>query len=214
MKRKYWAISICAVYIFSSASNISYAEGNIDRAFKNLDSFISTLEKTSPDGTNNQINNASKNNIIVGYAMQELGKPYVYGGSGPEVFDCSGFTSYVFSKAGVSIPRVSYDQGNSGKEVDKNNMIPGDLVFFDTRNSNDFSDIKVDTSDIISLFELSGSNNSSSTVFVPQKVTHVGIYISDDKFIHASSGSEMKVVVSDLNNKYYSQRFLFAKRYA
>lgn len=213
MKRKYWAISICALYIFSAASNISYAEGNIDRAFKNLDSFISTLEKTSPDGTNNQTNNASQNNIIVGYAMQELGKPYVYGGNGPEVFDCSGLTSYVFSKAGISIPRVSYDQGNSGREVDKNNMLPGDLVFFDTRNSNDFSDIKVDTSDIISLFELSGLNNSSGNIFVPQKVTHVGIYISDGKFVHASSGSEMKVVVSDLNNKYYSQRFLFAKRY-
>ncbi|MGL5257154.1 MAG: C40 family peptidase [Proteocatella sp.] len=213
MKRKYWAILICAVYIFSAASNISYAEGNIDRTFKNLDSFISNLEKTYPNEVNNEINNSSKNNIIVGYAMQELGKPYVYGGSGPEVFDCSGLTSYVFSKAGITIPRVSYDQGNSGKAVDKNNMLPGDLVFFDTRNSNDFSDIKVDTSDTISLFELSTSNNSTGNMFVPQKVTHVGIYISDGKFIHASSGSEMKVVVSDLNNKYYNQRFLFAKRY-
>jgi cell wall-associated NlpC family hydrolase len=214
MKKKFLIISIFTIYIFSSINIISYADNKIDRTFKNLDSFISTLEQTYKGVGNNQLIDIAKNSIIVRYAMEELGKPYVYGGNGPEVFDCSGFTKYVFSKAGISIPRVSYEQGNGGKEIDKDKILPGDLVFFDTRNSNDFSDIKVDTEDIIPLFEFTPNKISELQVaFSPQKVTHVGIYIADGKFIHASSGSEMQIVIADLNNKYFSQRFLFAKRY-
>lgn len=214
MKKKFLIISIFTIYIFSSINIISYADNKIDRTFKNLDSFIYTLEQTYKGVGSNQLIDSAKNSIIVRYAMEELGKPYVYGGNGPDVFDCSGLTKYVFSKAEISIPRVSYEQGNGGTEIAKDKMLPGDLVFFDTRNSNDFSDIKVDTEDIIPLFELTPNKIAESQVaFMPQKVTHVGIYIADGKFIHASSGSEMQVVIADLNNKYFSQRFLFAKRY-
>lgn len=213
MKRKILTILICTSYIISSMTVISYAENKIDRTFKNLDSFVSTLDHTYKGVGNNELVDVAKNSVIVRFAMEELGKPYVYGGNGPEVFDCSGLTKYVFSKAGIAIPRVSYEQGNGGREIAKEKMLPGDLVFFDTRNSGDFSNIKVDTEDIIPLFELTPLPSSNQEVFVPQKVTHVGIYIADGKFIHASSGSEMQVVIADLNNKYFSQRFLFAKRY-
>lgn len=213
MKRKILTILICTSYIFSSMTVVSYAENKIDRTFKNLDSFVSTLNQTYKGFGSNELVDVAKNSSIVRFAMEELGKPYVYGGNGPEVFDCSGLTKYVFSKAGISIPRVSYEQGNGGREVAKEKMLPGDLVFFDTRNSSDFSNIKVDTEDLIPLFELTPLPSNNQDVFVPQKVTHVGIYIADGKFIHASSGSEMQVVIADLNNKYFSQRFLFAKRY-
>lgn len=71
---------------------------------------------------------------LLSYAVEELGKPYVYGANGPSTFDCSGFTSYVFKKSGISIPRTSYLQAEKGESVDKNKLKSGDLVFFDTRS--------------------------------------------------------------------------------
>lgn len=213
MKKKIFAVAISCVFIVGIYGEHSYANSRLDKTFANLDTFVSTLEKTYKVESNNQISDIAKNSSIVRYAIDELGKPYVYGGNGPEFFDCSGLTKYVFSKAGINIPRVSYEQGSGGKEIRKEDMLPGDLVFFDTRNSNDFSDIKVDVEDILPLFGSEAPSSNVSTVFVPQKVTHVGIYISDGKFIHASSGNEMQVVISDLNNKYYAQRYLFSKRY-
>ena len=67
---------------------------------------------------------------VVGIAMQYLGIPYVYGGSSPSGFDCSGFTSYVFAQVGVSLPRTAAAQYGSGTPVDRSQLQPGDLVFF------------------------------------------------------------------------------------
>ncbi len=69
-------------------------------------------------------------NAIVSYASNFLGCPYVWGATGPNYFDCSGFTQYVFAHFGVSIPRVSYVQTNFGKYIEKSQLQPGDLVFF------------------------------------------------------------------------------------
>ncbi|MCM3764970.1 C40 family peptidase [Neobacillus niacini] len=67
---------------------------------------------------------------IISYAKQFLGVPYVWGGSTPAGFDCSGFTSYVFrNAAGISLPRVSSDQQRVGTAVSLNDVQPGDLVF-------------------------------------------------------------------------------------
>lgn len=64
-------------------------------------------------------------------AKQNLGKPYVYGATGPSAFDCSGFTSYVFKKAAsVSLPRTAQAQYNAGQKVSYSNIQKGDLVFF------------------------------------------------------------------------------------
>lgn len=63
-------------------------------------------------------------------ALQYLGRPYVYGGTGRPGYDCSGFTCRVFAEAGYAIPRVSRDQARSGVEVDKAEIRPGDLLFF------------------------------------------------------------------------------------
>ncbi|MFZ5965952.1 MAG: SH3 domain-containing protein [Bacillota bacterium] len=120
---------------------------------------------------------------ITDFAQQYLGVPYKWGASSPSGFDCSGFTSYVFKNFGISLARRSSDQAKQGEKVSKSELKPGDLVFFDT----------------------SGANNGN--------ITHVGIYIGDGKFIHASSGKNAKkVVISSLAEGYYNEKYVTARR--
>lgn len=67
---------------------------------------------------------------IVSTAKQYIGTPYVYGGKSPSGFDCSGFTSYVYEKNGVAIPRTSSAQSSAGTKISKGELKEGDLVFF------------------------------------------------------------------------------------
>lgn len=67
---------------------------------------------------------------VLNYAYSFLGTPYVWGGSTPSGFDCSGFTSYVFRHFGVNLPRVSRSQATVGTKVAYSNLQAGDLVFF------------------------------------------------------------------------------------
>jgi cell wall-associated NlpC family hydrolase len=67
---------------------------------------------------------------VVGIAMQYLGVPYVWGGSSPRGFDCSGLVSYVFGQIGISLPHSSYAQFGMGTPVSISQLQPGDLVFF------------------------------------------------------------------------------------
>jgi cell wall-associated NlpC family hydrolase len=69
---------------------------------------------------------------IVEYAETFLGTPYVWGGTSPNGFDCSGFTQYVFDYFGVSLPRVSFDQYQAGTPVSEGDLQEADLVFFST----------------------------------------------------------------------------------
>jgi len=68
---------------------------------------------------------------VVGIALQYLGTPYVWGASGPGAFDCSGFTSYVYAQVGVSLPHNAAAQYSYGVPVARDQLEPGDLVFFD-----------------------------------------------------------------------------------
>ena len=63
-------------------------------------------------------------------ALGKIGSPYSWGANGPDSFDCSGFTSYAFKAAGVSLPRVSRAQAGAGKRVSRSDLKPGDLVFY------------------------------------------------------------------------------------
>ena len=67
---------------------------------------------------------------VVGIAMRYLGVPYVWGGSTPRGFDCSGFVAYVFAQIGVSLPHSSYAMYGMGAPVSISQLQPGDLVFF------------------------------------------------------------------------------------
>ena len=69
---------------------------------------------------------------LVDSAYQYIGVPYVFGGNTPKGFDCSGFTKYVFSHNGIELPRMADEQYRMGFRVRKNELIPGDLVFFTT----------------------------------------------------------------------------------
>jgi cell wall-associated NlpC family hydrolase len=67
---------------------------------------------------------------VVGIAMRYLGTPYVYGGASPSGFDCSGFVMYVYAQIGVSLPHNAAAQYGYGTPVDRSQLQPGDLVFF------------------------------------------------------------------------------------
>jgi peptidoglycan DL-endopeptidase CwlO len=67
---------------------------------------------------------------VIAYAEQQLGKPYQWGGTGPDAFDCSGLTMMAYRAAGVSIPRTSQEQWTFGRQIPAGEEQPGDLVFF------------------------------------------------------------------------------------
>jgi hypothetical protein len=71
---------------------------------------------------------------IIGLGEQYLGTPYVWGGTDPSGFDCSGLMQYIFGKSGISIPRTTYDQIGVGTAVDSGHLQAGDLVFFSAGN--------------------------------------------------------------------------------
>jgi len=95
-----------------------------------LQSRTSGTSGTSPASrsTTRYSNPAQSSSGIVNIARGLLGIPYVYGGESPSGFDCSGFTMYVFGKAGISIPRTASAQQRAATPV--SNPKPGDLVFF------------------------------------------------------------------------------------
>ncbi|MBM4131431.1 NlpC/P60 family protein [bacterium] len=70
-------------------------------------------------------------------AQTQVGKPYGWGGIGPERFDCSGLALYVYRQLGVALPRVSSDQASVGVKIDRQELKPGDLVFFSLRSAID-----------------------------------------------------------------------------
>jgi cell wall-associated NlpC family hydrolase len=70
--------------------------------------------------------------IAVKTALAQVGKPYVWGATGPDGFDCSGLTSYAWAAAGVSLPHSSRAQSELGHEVSRSDLQPGDLVYFYT----------------------------------------------------------------------------------
>ncbi|NEX17607.1 MAG: hydrolase Nlp/P60 [Halochromatium sp.] len=113
---------------------------------------------------------------------ENLGKKYIWAEEGPEAFDCSGLTYYCFGRMNLEIPRISREQSEEGVEVAFDALQYGDLVFFDT-----------------------GKNFTGT-------VTHVGVYIGDGKFQHASSRNG-GVVISSLSESPYSKRFITARRY-
>lgn len=106
-------------------------------------------------GSGSSSSSNSKGEAIVKKAKQYLGVPYVWGGSSPSGFDCSGFTQYVMRACGYTINRTASAQLENGKKVSYSDLRPGDLVFF------------------------KNTYNTSSPA------SHVGIYVGDGNFIHA-----------------------------
>lgn len=72
---------------------------------------------------------SGRGTAVVSYAMAELGKPYVWAAAGPNSFDCSGLTMYVYAKVGVSLPHSAQAQMGMGRRVSRDQLQPGDLIF-------------------------------------------------------------------------------------
>lgn len=77
---------------------------------------------------------------VVEYARQFIGTPYVWGGTSPDGFDCSGLLQYVYKQMGIDLPRVSFQQANYGKRVSLKDMQVGDLVAWDNSSRNNGAD--------------------------------------------------------------------------
>jgi cell wall-associated NlpC family hydrolase len=86
--------------------------------------------KPEPEGTAGAGAGSSVGAMALAAAMGERGTPYVWGGTSPKGFDCSGLTMWSYRKAGVKLPRSSRAQSSVGKPVSKGELRPGDLVFF------------------------------------------------------------------------------------
>lgn len=112
-----------------------------------------------------------------------LDRPYVWAEEGPDAFDCSGLTYNIYGSMGIDIPRVARDQAKMGKQVSFGNLHYGDLIFF-------------------------GSTNQRST-----RINHVGIYLGEGWFAHASS-KDRKVTISHFKKEpVYAKRMKVCKRY-
>ena len=123
----------------------------------------------------------SRRDSIIEFAKQYMGTPYCYAGSTPEKgFDCSGFVNFVFANFNIELPRSSSQFKDLGTPLDPEDFKKGDvLVFYGYQDRN--------------------------------SIGHLGIVSEangmDSKFIHASSGSEYAVTISELNSDHYSARF-------
>lgn len=80
---------------------------------------------------------------VIEKAAQYLGTPYMYGGSSPAGFDCSGFSQYIFSQFQISLNRTAASQYSNGYWVSQAELIPGDLVFFDCNGGNGISHVGI-----------------------------------------------------------------------
>ena len=94
----------------------------------------SSSSTTTSSSSNSSSNNGTVNKVI-SLAKGKVGNRYVWGATGPNTFDCSGFTQWLYKQVGISIPRVSKDQSKYGKSVSRSNLQPGDLLFFNTSGS-------------------------------------------------------------------------------
>ncbi|NGN69332.1 glycoside hydrolase [Streptomyces sp. A7024] len=85
----------------------------------------------SGDSGSDSGSSTSQYDKVLAFAKAQLGEPYVWGATGPNSWDCSGFTQGAYKAAGISLPRTTYDQVNMGTKItNKSDLKPGDMVFF------------------------------------------------------------------------------------
>ena len=135
--------------------------------------------RTEPD-RDDELSEASPAQIrLVKAGFELIGVRYRFGGLSEKTgLDCSALVKNVFSRFNIELPRSSREQFRQGQEVDRNELKPGDLVFF--------------------------SNGG-------KEPNHVGIYVGNDRFLHAARKAR-KVIVSDLNKIWYTMRYIGARR--
>ena len=172
-------ISMLAGALVISAVSFADLQNTIKNHYSNktIDLAVVSKPKQAEVKSSGSSSTAVRDQII-SFAQTKLGSPYVWGATGPNSFDCSGFVGYVFKKAAnVNLPRVSSSQATFKPRISSMNMTKGDLVFFETTGKG--------------------------------RISHVGIYMGNRQFIHASSGSR-RVTVSSLDSNFYNKTFRWA----
>jgi cell wall-associated NlpC family hydrolase len=130
---------------------------------------------------------------IISLAIQLFGHPYKYGGTRiGKGIDCSYFVQSIFKKLGLSLPRTAREQINCGREVDIPDLKAGDLIFFKKTY----------------YFRAKSKKRRARSI---TRVNHVGIFIGNGEFIHATINVK-RVTISRLADKYYMDRFAGARR--
>ncbi|HWN82904.1 MAG TPA: C40 family peptidase, partial [Candidatus Udaeobacter sp.] len=125
---------------------------------------------------------------IASHAFAYLGAPYRAGGTGPAVFDCSGLVRRVYADLGYPLPRSAAEQVLQGQPIERPALVPGDLVFFDTR-----------------------ADQRQQVGYEERTATHVGIFVGEGRMVHAP-GPGSKVTAVDLASDYFTSHFLAARR--
>ncbi|MER5751654.1 NlpC/P60 family protein [Streptomyces sp. NPDC002088] len=90
----------------------------------------STTSSSGSSSSSSSSTSSTKAEKALAFARAQIGKPYVWGATGPDSYDCSGLTQAAWKAAGVTLPRTTYDQVNAGTTVSLADAQPGDLVFF------------------------------------------------------------------------------------
>ena len=181
-------VILAGALLLSSLSFSARTDNNANAELTNIigsyyknDSISLDVKSKKTSGSTNDSAAATRSSVrdqIIDFASKKLGSPYVWGATGPNSFDCSGFVGYVFKKtANLNLPRVSSSQATFKPKISSMNMKKGDLLFFATTGKG--------------------------------RISHVGIYMGNRQFIHASSGSK-RVTVSSLDSSYYSKTFRWA----
>jgi len=142
-----------------------------------------TKDKTRGDETKKALKADSiKIEKLIANAESLIGKPYCFGGIGPNCFDCSGFTQVVFKEVGIDLPRMAGLQAEFGKTISKiEGLKRGDLVFF------------------------------TKTWDTSETITHVGLCVGPLKMLHAPSAG-YTIMYANLSYDYWQKHFYFAKR--
>ncbi len=156
----------------------STVEVSRQRDFALIDEFTG-IDKTRIGGT-------YLGNLVVSLAKENLGKPYRWAADGPDRFDCSGLTRYVYKQIGINIPRHSGSQFEKGRKIEKlTELQEGDLVFFSGKKPHEVGHVGI--------------------------VVSVDRELGRFSFIHASSNGGVKI--SSTNDPFYLQKYMGASRY-
>lgn len=174
---------------FNSQNNMLSVLDMENNSLYTGDVYMPTLEEMLGEPVDNLgdiVDNQWLKDGLVDYAKNYLGTRYRHGAKGPNAFDCSGFTSYVFSKFGYQLSPASRMQGTQGERVDLANVEVGDLMFFSGRRG-------------------------GSTIGHVGMVIDVDRKNGTLKFIHAST-SKGVVIQNYPDGAYYSRHFLHVQR--